>query len=69
MIWAAIVYTAAAVVIGRVVWEFDAYAEEPATIENRRVEVRLCVLTGVVWPYLLIHWLWVHVSTPRPTDG
>lgn len=60
MIWILIAtYALAGWTIGRMSWEFDAFAEAiPADQYTRRLDRGMCIFTGIVWPFVPAWGLW-----------
>lgn len=56
----AVCYIAAAVTVGRVLWELDAYAD--LDVRSERI---ICMFTGAVWPWLLVRAAWSVIRRER----
>lgn len=72
MIWFAVMYVWAGVTIGRMVYEFDVFANDATprsdaeAMQARGREIRLAWAIGMFWPMVLPYAVYVHAKTPRP---
>lgn len=66
MTWLLIVtYLLAGATIGRMAWEFDVFAAGSPDAYDWRLDRRLCVMAGILWPLVPALLLWSYVRIPR----